>query len=153
MARYTASLETRLSPAAAFAYLSDLSNAAEWDPGISGAEKLTDGAVHVNSTFRLVASLLGRKIPLLYHVTSMTPPSGITFRSETTIVRSEDTITIEPTREGSRVTYNAVFVGKGALGFLDPALSVAFRRTADRAVGGLKRRLATLAREEHRKRA
>ncbi|MFA5890904.1 MAG: SRPBCC family protein [Actinomycetota bacterium] len=153
MARYSASLETRLSPAACFAYLSDMSNAAEWDPGIAEAEKMTDGPVRVNSTFRLATTLLGRKITGLYRVTSMTPPSEITFQSETTILRAQDAITIEKTREGSRITYNAILVGKGPLGVLDPALGLVFRRTTARTLAGLKRHLASLAREEHRKHA
>jgi len=42
MARYKASLDTPRPPDEVFAYLSDFSTTAEWDPGVVEAERLGD---------------------------------------------------------------------------------------------------------------
>ena len=34
MARYVTSIESRLTPAGAFAYMADFSHASEWDPSV-----------------------------------------------------------------------------------------------------------------------
>ena len=61
MARYRASIETQWMPEQAFAYLSDFSTSAEWDPGVVEAKRAGAGAVGKGTEFRLVAKFLGAK--------------------------------------------------------------------------------------------
>jgi carbon monoxide dehydrogenase subunit G len=141
MAHYNASLETARSPAETFAYLSDFSTTAEWDPGVLEAERLGDAAVGEGTEFRLVAVFLGRKTPLTYRIVEYDPPSAVTFRGESSTVVSLDRIVVEPSHGGTRIVYDADLALKGALKLADPLLRLAFRRVGDRALAGLRRTL------------
>ena len=142
MARYVASVDTPKQPAEVFEYLSDFSNALEWDPGVVEAERLGDGPVAVGTEFRLVAVFLSRRNTLTYTVVEYEPPLHVTFRGENTSVISLDRITFEaqPTG-GTRVTYDAALTLKGAMKIADPLLGLAFKRTGDQALAGMRAKL------------
>ena len=142
MARYRASIDTRWTSEEAFAYLSDFSTSAEWDPGVVEAERVGAGAVGEGTEFRLVAEFLGRQAPLTYRVVEYEPPSAVTFVGENATVVSRDRITFEPTATGTRVSYDADLRLKGLLRLADPLLSLAFNRVGDRALAGLGEVLA-----------
>jgi hypothetical protein len=139
MARYRATIETRWTAVEAFAYLSDFSTSAEWDPGVAKAERLGAGAVGEGTVFRLVAEFLGRKAPLTYRVTEYQPARAVTFVSENATVVSHDRITFETILIETRVTYDADLRLKGLLRLADPLLAVAFTRVGDRALAGLRK--------------
>lgn len=138
MAHYNASLDTQRPPERMFAYLSDFSTTAEWDPGVIEAERLGEEPVREGTEFRLLASFLGRKTPLTYRIVEYHPPSAVTFRGESPTVVSLDRITFEPSNGGTRITYDADLALKGALKLADPLLRVAFKRVGARALAGLR---------------
>jgi len=142
MARYRASIETLWTPEEAFAYLSDFSTSAEWDPGVVQAERVGTGAVALGAEFRLVAEFLGRKTPLSYRVIEYEPPSAVTFLGENATVVSHDRITFETIATGTRVTYDAELSLKGLLRVADLLLGLAFNRVGDPALAGLREVLA-----------
>jgi carbon monoxide dehydrogenase subunit G len=138
MAHYKASLDTPCPPEEMFAYLSDFSTTAEWDPGVIEAERLGDPPVREGTEFRLLASFLGRQTPLTYRIVEYNPPGAVTFRGESSTVVSLDRITFEPSNGGTRITYDADLALKGALKLADPLLRVAFKRVGARALAGLR---------------
>jgi carbon monoxide dehydrogenase subunit G len=146
MAHYQASLDASRSPQEAFAYLSDFSTTAEWDPGVVEAERLGDGPVGEGTEFRLLARFLGRETPLVYRMVEYDPPAAMTVRGENASVVSLDRITFEPLSGGTRITYDAKLTLKGAMKLADPLLALAFKRVGDRALEGLRQ---TLAATEH----
>ena len=75
MTRYKATVDTPRPPDEVFAYLSDFSTTAEWDPGVLEAERLGDAPVAEGSEFRLVADFLHRRRR------SPTPSSSMTRRA------------------------------------------------------------------------
>lgn len=141
MARYKASLHTPMSCEAAFAYLSDFSSTAEWDPGVVEATRLEKGELHQGSGFRLRARFLGRTIPITYRIIEYEPPFAVTFLGENTTVTSRDRITFEPAGEGAWITYDAELTLKGPLRPLESLLGLAFKRVGDRALAGLRDRI------------
>ena len=141
MAHYNASLDTPRPPDEMFAYLSDFSSTQEWDPGVIEAERLGDAPVRNGTEFQLLASFLGRKIPLTYRIVEYDPPNAVTFRGESTTVVSLDRITFEPSEQGTRITYDADLALKGPLKLADPLLRVAFNRVGARALAGLRKTL------------
>jgi carbon monoxide dehydrogenase subunit G len=143
MARYQASVETPRPRAEVFAYLSDFSSTAEWDPGVVEAERIGDAPVREGTEFRLVASFLGRKTTLTYRVIEYDPPNAVTLRGENSTVVSLDRITFEPSDGGTRITYDADLALKGPFKLADPLLGLAFRRVGDHAVAGLCKTLGT----------
>jgi hypothetical protein len=142
MARYRASIETLWTPEEAFAYLSDFSTSAEWDPGVVEAEQVGRGPVGEGAEFRLVARFLGRNAPITYRVVEYEPPRAVTFVGENATVVSHDRITFQPIATGTRVTYDAELRLKRLLSAADPLLGLAFRRVGDRALAGLRDVLA-----------
>ena len=141
MARYRASVDTSMAPAEAFEYLSDFSNALEWDPGVVEADTVGDGPVGEGSEFTLVAVFLGRRNTHTYRVVEHDPPGAVTFRGENSSVVSLDRITFEPVGSGTRVTYDAELSLKGPMRIADPLLALAFKRVGDQALGGLREKL------------
>jgi carbon monoxide dehydrogenase subunit G len=140
--RYRASLDTAWTPEEAFAYLSDFSTSAEWDPGVVEAERVSGATAGDGAEFRLVAKFLGRKTPLTYRVVEYVPPAAVTFVGENASVISHDRITFEATSGGTRVTYDAELTLKGLLRLADPLIALAFNRVGDRALAGLSEVLA-----------
>ncbi len=141
MAHYNASLDTPRPPDEMFTYLSDFSSTQEWDPGVIEAERLGDAPVREGTEFRLLASFLGRKIPLTYRIVEYDPPSAVTFRGESSTVVSLDRITFEPFDVGTRITYDADLALKGPLKLAEPLLRIAFKRVGARALAGLRKTL------------
>ena len=144
MARYRGTVMSDRSAEETFDYLAEFSSAAEWDPGVSGAERLDDGPVGLGSTFRLGVSVAGRATPLDYRIVSYQRPHRVVLLGENDTIRSEDTVTVVARPDGGSVlTYDADLRLKGVLAAFNPVLDVPFRRIGDRGLSGLRRMLAT----------
>lgn len=147
MARYQASFDTPWTRDEAFAYLSDFSTSADWDPGVVKAERVGVEVIGEGAEFRLVAEFLGRRTPLTYRVVEYEPPIAVTFVGENATVISHDRITFETIASGTRVTYDADLRLRGLLRLADPLLALTFNRVGDRALAGLRQ---VLGRPAHR---
>ena len=142
MAHFKASVDTPRPPEEVFAYLSDFSSTAEWDPGVVEAERLGELPIGEGTEFRLLASFLGRETPLIYRVVEYEAPNAVTLRGENSSVVSLDRITFERTGAGTRITYDATLTLKGPMKIADPLLGLAFNRVGARALAGLRQTLA-----------
>lgn len=142
MAVYEAQIETPRPPEEVFAYLATFSNAAEWDPGVADAEMVSSGPVGHGSVFRLTIPLAGRPRRFDYEIVEFDPPRKVVLRAETPLLRSVDTILVEPGERGARVRYTAQLTPRGVLGIADPLLARQFQKIGDRAIAGLRERLA-----------
>ena len=139
MAHYTAQVQTAKAIEETFAYLSDFSTTAEWDPGTTSAERLDGGPPAVGARFKLRARMLGRESELVYEIIELAAPRRVVLRGENAAVVSLDELTFEALDTGgTRVTYDARLSFKGALGVADPLLALAFRRLGDRALVGMR---------------
>ncbi len=138
MARYKASVETQRQQDDVFAYLSDFTTAAEWDPGTLKSERLGEGPIGEGTEFRLLASFLGRKTTLVYRIIEFQAPNVLTLRGENSSAVSLDRITFEPLGDGTRVTYDAELTLKGLMRFADPLLGLAFKHVGDQALAGMR---------------
>jgi hypothetical protein len=142
MAHYRAALDTQQSREDVFAYLSDFSTTAEWDPGVVRAERPNGAEVGEGTEFWLLAEFLGRKTPLTYRIVEYDAPTAVTFRGENSTVISRGRITFEAIPNGTRITYDADLALKGPLRIADPMSGLAFSRVGTRALAGLERTLA-----------
>ena len=83
MAVFEATIGSAWTADDTFGYLAVFSNAEQWDPGVLEGEQLDPGPVRIGSRFRLVVPFLGRKIALVYRVTSSRRrPSGRARRGQ-----------------------------------------------------------------------
>jgi len=139
MATYRTSIPSIWPPADLFAYMARFSNAAEWDPGVSGAEELIPGPPALGSTYRLQVRSLGRSVALDYRIIEFTDPSRVVLRAENRVLCSTDVIEVQPgPGDGSTLTYDATLTLKGLLSLFSVLLGRPLRRLGDRAANGLR---------------
>ena len=141
MARYLTRVATPLAADAAFAYLADLTNFVEWDPGVRRSVQVAGDGSGPGAAYDLTVAAAPRDLTLRYEVTEYDPPRTCLVVARSTMFTSTDRITVEPDGDGSIVTYDAELALNGPLGLFDPVLRLAFGRIGDRAAVGLRRAL------------
>ena len=143
MARYVGTVTADRPADWVFALLADMTNAPSWDPGVASATAVGTGPVGQGSAFDLTVTVLGRRLPLRYHVVVHEPPQRVVLRAENSMVRSTDEIVVaERPGGGCTVTYDARLEPKVLGPVVDPVLRLLFRRIGDQAMAGLRARLA-----------
>ena len=138
MARYETTIESRLPAAEAFAYMADFANARVWDPSVSKAGRVDEGALEVGSAFDLVARFAGRDVPLRYTIVSYEPPQQVVLEAHRPGFVSRDTITVEPAEHGSNVHYDAILAFSGIGRLFDPLMQWIFDRVGSQAKTGME---------------
>jgi len=141
--RLVRSVTTDASAKRAFAYLSDFTTTTEWDPGTVETVRVS-GDGDVGTVYDNRSRLAGRESRLTYVVTERRPNESITLRGSNASVVAVDTISFAPEGNGTRVTYTADFVFKGAAKLVAPFLRPAFKKLGDEAEAGLREHLARL---------
>jgi hypothetical protein len=142
MARYLMHVRTPMPPAEAFAYMADLNNFAEWDPGVDRVDQLQGEGGGPGAAFDVAVKAFGRSITLRYDTLTYDAPTTVVAFAESSLITSLDTITVKPDGSGSIVTYDAVLKLKSVLGLADPLLGLSFKKIGDRAGAGLVKALA-----------
>ncbi|MFM9045116.1 MAG: SRPBCC family protein [Solirubrobacterales bacterium] len=138
MATYRTVVESPLTPEEAFDYLADFENVTKWDENTVSSDCLGDEPYQAGARYRVVTRFGSRTMTLTYETIEFERPGRVAFRSGTSMATIEDTITITPTGEGSRVEYVADIGLKGVSRLLDPVFSLIFKRVGDRAAEGLR---------------
>src|SRR3954463_10198345 len=99
--RYRREIEVDSPAEATFAYLSDFANAAEWDPGIVEARRLTPAPTVVGSRFEVIALFRGRRQRFEYVVTELEEGKRIALHGEGEKAVSDDVITVTAGGDGA----------------------------------------------------
>jgi carbon monoxide dehydrogenase subunit G len=143
MARYVVHVRTPMTPAEAFAYMADLDNFAEWDPGVDRVEQIEGDGAGPDAAFDVVVKLPVGTMTLRYDTIAFDDSSTtMTAFAQNAWLTSEDTITVVADGDGSIVTYDAELKLKGLLRLSDPLLGLTFNQIGDRAAAGLIKTLA-----------
>ena len=95
-----------------FAYVSDFTTTAEWDPTVLSARKLTAGAVGVGTQFEVVCALPVGSVKLLYTLHKLQDNARIELRGHSAFFDVHDTITLRSTAIGTHIDYRAEFTFK-----------------------------------------
>jgi carbon monoxide dehydrogenase subunit G len=140
MARFVTSVATPLKPAEAFAYMSDVTRFAEWDPGVKRVVRVAGDGTGVGTAYDLTVQAGGTTV-MRYEVQEHDAPRRILLVARTAFLTSVDEVRVEPAGSGSIVTYDATLTLNGLLGLFEPFLRLAFRRIGERAASGLRRAL------------
>jgi carbon monoxide dehydrogenase subunit G len=135
---YARTIDVSREPGEVFDYLADFSNAAEWDPGIVESRRLTPAPTEVGSRFEVVASFRGEEQRFEYAVTALEPGRRIVLHGEGAQAVSDDTITISPAEDGTRVAYRADIRLKGLRRIAEPFLRGTLTRMGADALAGLE---------------
>jgi hypothetical protein len=138
MARYVTRVRTGKSADEVFAYMADLRNLAEWDPGVKRAVLVGGEA----GSDQAVVDVTVSGTTLQYRTTTFEPNTTLVVRAESSALVSIDRVAVLDEGDSRVVTYDAELHLKSVLKVADPLLGLAFRRIGDRAAVGLRRVLA-----------
>ncbi len=139
--RITEQIEVARDAADAFRYVAEFEHAAEWDPGVAESRKLTDAPVRVGTEYDVVVLFRGKRQRYRYRVTELDDGRRIVLEGDGDKATSVDTIVVEPSGAGSRITYTAEIKLKGLRRVAEPLLKPVLKKTADEALAGLKQTL------------
>lgn len=142
MAKYTVSVESSKSVEEAFAYMADLRNFANWDPGVLTVTQVAGDGAGPESSFDVAVKSVGGGTVLRYETVEYDEPGNLLVEARNSKFTSIDRITVVAKDEGSIVTYSAELLLNGCLSPLNPLLGLVFNRIGDRAAAGLRRVLA-----------
>lgn len=141
---FTHTMDVPTPPAAVHAYVSDFKNLPRWDPTIKRVEQITPGPVGTGTRYLVVLSFLGAESQMDYGVREFQPPTRAVLTGVAANAVATDTITIEPTPAGSRLTWQAEITLAWPARLLDPLLKLFFSRDVAKAMANLERELAAL---------
>ncbi|CAB4323190.1 MAG: hypothetical protein F2520_04660 [Actinobacteria bacterium] len=142
MSKYTVSVESSKTAEEAFAYMADLRNFANWDPGVLTVTQVAGDGAGPTSSFDVTVKSVGGGTVLRYETVEYDQPGNLLVKARNSTFTSIDRINIAARGEGSIVTYSAEVLLNGCLSPLNPLLGLVFTRIGDRAAVGLRRVLA-----------
>lgn len=133
MAQYVTTIRTSMSAEDAFAYMADLRNFAEWDPGVKSSTQVEGDGPGLGAAYDVEAS----GAELTYKVVEFESPTRVVAEAKTTFFSSYDVISVDERSDGCDVTYDATLDLNGPLALGDVALGVMFKRIGDKAADGM----------------
>jgi carbon monoxide dehydrogenase subunit G len=137
MARYVVTVRTPRTPEAAFAYMADLRNFAEWDPGVKRVTQVAGSGGGPGASFDVVVKSGRGDMTLRYVTTKYDEPRSILVEARSRMLTSIDRVTVAGSATGCQVTYDAELTLNGLLRWADFVLKPLFKRIGDRAATGL----------------
>jgi carbon monoxide dehydrogenase subunit G len=137
MARYVVTVRTARTPEAAFAYMADLRNFAEWDPGVKRVTQIEGSGGGPGAAFDVVVKSGRGELNLRYVTTRYDEPSVVVIEARSRMLTSIDRVTVANSVAGCHVTYDAELKLNGVLRCADFVLKPLFKRIGDRAANGL----------------
>ena len=133
MAHYVTTVRSEMSAEDAFAYMADLENFAEWDPGVSSAVQVAGDGPGLGAAYEVKAS----GAELRYEIIEFEAPNKLVAEANTTFFRSYDIIEVSERSDGCDVTYDATLELNGILGIADFGLRLFFDKIGDKAAAGM----------------
>ena len=141
MARYVTTVRSAKTPQEAFAYMADLGNFVEWDPGVKAVRQVEGSGGGPDAVFDVTVVAPGPDLTLRYVTEEHDAPHNLLVVARSIVFTSIDRITVEPDGTGSLVTYDADLRLNGVLRVGDLGLRLVFGQIGDRAAAGLRRAL------------
>jgi len=143
MARYVTKVRSAKTPQEAFAYMADLGNFVEWDPGVKAVRQVEGSGGGPDAVFDVTVVAPGPDLTLRYVTEEYDAPHNLLVVARSSVFTSIDRITVEPDGTGSLVTYDADLRLNGVLRVGDLGLRLVFGQIGNRAAAGLRRVLGT----------
>lgn len=134
MAEYRITIDSSMSAADAYAYLADLRNLEEWDPGVSSSRLVAGDQPGLDAVYEVKVT----GSTLRYETIVFDPPSHLEVEATSRLLRSHDLIDVEASGSGCAVTYRAVLELQGVLRFADRVAGLMIDRIGGRAATGLE---------------
>lgn len=133
MAHFVTTVRTERSVEDVFAFVSDLENFTEWDPGVESSTQTEGNGPGLGAAYNVKAS----GAELTYNIVEFDEPNRMVAEAKTTFLYSYDIITVEQRQGSTYVSYDATLDLNGPLAIGDAALGVMFKKIGDKAAEGL----------------
>jgi len=141
---YTLRVPSARSVERTFAFMADLRNFEQWDPGVRWARLARGSGPGPGTVYDVAVGRVLWDIVFQYHTLEHDPPRRVVARADRFLLTSLDIIAVENADEGSEVVYTAGLEFRGPLRPLSPLLGSMFERIVNRAGDGLRATLSTL---------
>ena len=125
----------------AFAYMADVRNFAEWDPGTERVQQVTGVGGGPDAVFDVTVRIGSRTMTLRYEVTEWDPPHRVVLEASKPWIHLRDEIIVDRAEADTLVTYDARVTLLGPLRIFDALLQSRFREVGERGAAGLRQRL------------
>ncbi|MEX1296169.1 MAG: SRPBCC family protein [Candidatus Limnocylindrales bacterium] len=141
MTKLHETIETSLDREAAFAYISDWSRQAEWDPNTVSAARIGEGGPELGARYALEVKGFRSPVSMEYRITELVAPERLVLIGESSYVWTEDVLTFSETETGTRVDYHAEIKLNGVLKLAEPFMGRYFDGIGEGVKVGMKREL------------
>lgn len=140
MARYIARVRTPMTVDEAFAYMADLTNFAEWDPGVKESVQVDGSGPGLDAAYDVTLDNAA-SMTLRYEVTEFTSPHRLKAVAKASWFTSIDVIEVRSEGDSTLVVYDATLQLPWYLRIADPLLAKKFNEIGDKAGAGMERAL------------
>ncbi len=137
-------IEVQARPRDVQAFVSDFKNLPEWDPTIIGVEQTSPGPVRKGTTYRVVLRFIGAQAVMDYTITEYRPGTRTVLTGVGARATATDTMTVERTIHGSRLTWEADIRFVGIARLFEPFARLLFSPNVRQAMGNLESALNAL---------
>ena len=112
-----------------FAYLADLDNVADWQGGVTSAQRTSDGPMGVGSTATVTRQLMGQQLVAPLTVNAFDPPRHLGIGSEESGVKAQANHDLVPAEDGraTDLAFRMEIRGSGFTSFMEPMIASAAR--------------------------
>jgi hypothetical protein len=125
----------------AFAYMADVRNFAEWDPGTKRVVQVQGSGSGPIAEYDVTVRMGSRSMTLRYEVTEWDPPHRVVLESSKAWMTLRDEIVVDRVDTDTLVTYDARITLRGPLKVFDKVLDRRFREMGERGAAGLRQKL------------
>ena len=145
MQRVEGSARIPAPPDRVFAYLADLDNVAEWQGGVTAAQRTSDGPMGVGATAIVTRQLMGQRLEAPLTVNAFEPPARLGIGSEVSGVRAQAVLDLAPA-DGGRSTdlaFSMEIRGSGLTAFMEPMIASAAKGDIESSLERVREHFAT----------
>ncbi len=118
-----------------FDFLSDPANLSKWNSNFASAEWISSDGPGIGSTYRVLAKMSGKENEGLFEITQWRPPHRYGYKSISRlpfpIESIESVVTLDPTENGTQLTFESQFGLAGVLKFAEGV----FKKLAEKGDG------------------
>ena len=142
MIEFTGQLEVDEPPAAVFELLADMAELQRWNPNVRSSQRISGNRLEPGSRYESTVARGPMRMTARSELVTVEPSRKVQYEGSIAGFWSVDSLTFEPSGDGTRITFRNETRTPSWLRPLIPLLNAAFQRQARRAVEGAGRYLA-----------
>jgi len=143
MIGFTGQLEVDGPPAAVFELLADMAELHQWNPNVRSSQRISGNRFEPGSRYESTIARGPVRMTARSELVAVEPGRKVQYEGSIAGFWSVDSLTFEPSGDGTRITFHNETRAPGWLRPVTPLLNATFQRQARRAVEGAGRYLAS----------